>query len=817
MKDRRELLVGGVGAVLGAASCIPPGPDYFPNVVVHAHDGSRALFQDDLLAGRTVLIHCFSISTEPEYRSVERLARVQPYLGDRLGKEVFLYSLTVDPANDTPRALREFARRSGVGPGWLLLTGEPADMELLRSRLFVSPHRHDGPGEDCSMGLARYGNAAVGLWGSVPAQANPEWIARRLSWLQPREQPSGPPRRRGPGPLVAGMLLALLTALPGLAQQPDQGWNYLPCPYAGSPGYPGVPGICHPYPQPRPAMSQQTTSNCPGSCQTRVVTGEGIYPPSNPFNYKDFPGTNFLPTIYTNMFDGTGAEMPNTLPSTPDNPYNLHDGDPVVSQINQTSPEDDLREVFDFILSLGTQEVSGPGEGERTNYEKESIHYRRQGVQAAIELGLDILEGQPVPNRAYSGLPLLHYTGPEKVKVVQPIKDQSGTVIGGNVDVHQVWFDQRIESDTGFLDVSQVKEVPWTVTYTVDVLSRGRDDFSPFVMYFDNPSLVPAGTMPKPHVGMDQSFYDMEDGTRTVFRIKMTKGEYYNLVYTWGWRMHPPRAQVMEGATKKINYPNGAPPVCPAEYQGLTLPQVEQAVFCQPGDPDCTAVRCKPGEARYGSDGQPTACEKAALYAISKIGELAPEKRMWRALLDAKKVAGVGDLKGAAELVRTRAMPAYFDWLNRDELPAGVEPDPDSDITILYVNNTIYGWLTDGAWGRWDQWEERPQTLKVTALNGDNFVHSYTLVDFGGNRGWENQFKSSVKFAGSGCWFTFGRAHWSMPVGGPANPYICVPEANASTAGRYRIEIDLNYDPSRRLRLYQFDPMHHDVAIFSIH
>ncbi len=131
-----------------------------------------------------------------------------------------------------------------------------------------------------------------------------------------------------------GFVLALVWTAPSLAQD----WNYLPCPYAGSPGYPGIPGICHPYPQPRPKPTQQTTSGCPAGCFTKAITGEGIYPPSNPFDYRTFPGTNFLPTIYTNMFDGTGAEMPDTLPSTPDNPYNLHDGDPIVSQINPTSP-----------------------------------------------------------------------------------------------------------------------------------------------------------------------------------------------------------------------------------------------------------------------------------------------------------------------------------------------------------------------------------------------------------------------------------------------------------------------------------------------
>jgi hypothetical protein len=96
-------------------------------------------------------------------------------------------------------------------------------------------------------------------------------------------------------------------------------------------------------------------------------------------------------------------------------------------------------------------------------------------------------------------------------------------------------------------------------------------------------------------------------------------------------------------------------------------------------------------------------------------------------------------------------------------------------------------------------------------------VHSYTIADFGGNRGWENQFKSSVKVAGSGCWFTFGRNWWWIPVGGPVTPYVCVAPTNGLTPGVHKMEIELDYDPSRRLRFYQFDPFHHDVAIYSVH
>ena len=113
-----------------------------------------------------------------------------------------------------------------------------------------------------------------------------------------------------------------------------------PCPPPGKP--PLAPGICHPYPQPRPRPSCQRTTGCPDDCFTKVDTGPGIFPPSNPFAFETFPGTNFLPNVYTNMFDGAGHEIPNTLPSTPDVPYNLQDGDPVVSEINPTSPLDDL-------------------------------------------------------------------------------------------------------------------------------------------------------------------------------------------------------------------------------------------------------------------------------------------------------------------------------------------------------------------------------------------------------------------------------------------------------------------------------------------
>lgn len=212
MKDRRELLAAGAAAIPGIAlglgdGCERParGPNAgdIPNHVVITHQGAKALFYDDLVAGRMVVLHCMSIATEPRYRTVESLARVQPLLAGRLGRDVFFYSLTVDPERDTVNALRDFAARQGAGPGWSFLTGEPAALLDLKERLFShGGHRHapGGEAEDCAMAMLRYGNATVGLWGAVPAASNPEWLVHRLSWVESRERAAGPPQRGGPHP-----------------------------------------------------------------------------------------------------------------------------------------------------------------------------------------------------------------------------------------------------------------------------------------------------------------------------------------------------------------------------------------------------------------------------------------------------------------------------------------------------------------------------------------------------------------------------------------------------------------------------------------
>jgi hypothetical protein len=564
-----------------------------------------------------------------------------------------------------------------------------------------------------------------------------------------------------------------------------------------SPNLPTGPGQCiptvrpdgktvyvgHPCPNVRPPMPNISTVGD----TTTVLTSSSLFSKKDPF-VDPVHATNLLPNFDGNLFDGNGLEMLNTLPSSATNPYNLHD-EPVISSISVASPETDLLHIFKLLKQDKDEEENDKDNGKASLLREKRLPGEiGMNSQQLAQRALDILEGNAITDRVYSGMSVLHYKGPEKVAKVDPVTK--------NVNIHQIWYGSHIESDAAFVDVSQVKEVPFTITYTVDVLNRGEDDFAPMVMYLDDPALSMPGMPPMPHTSMDTTFFPMADGKRYIFKMKMPPGKYYNLSYTWGWREHPPRVQVTENANKKLPNEAGIP---------RTMVQWEQDVF---------------GVA-------PTASIENKLAAIAKIGELAPEKRMWQAMRtavgypnDTATTTATPTSDEATRKLMDEALAAFDDWGHRTRLPRGIIADPNADATLFYVNNTIYGQMKGGGRPELNKWRLRGTNVKITLLNGDHFLHSYLNPDFGGTRGWENQFQSTKDIGGSGCWFTFGRFQWWMNVGGPLGMVNVQPVNGVGLNGipsMHKIDFTMNYEPSPRLRMYQFDPVHHETAIFSLH
>lgn len=158
---------------------------YFPNVVLRTQDDKPVRFYDDLVKDKVVTINMFFAECEEICPLViANLVKVQKLLGDKVGRDIFMLSISLKPQTDTPAALKSYAEMHGAGPGWTFLTGDPADVERLRRSLgFTNPDSRVDKDINQHIGNVRYGNEPLMLWGACPGQARPEWIVESISWM----------------------------------------------------------------------------------------------------------------------------------------------------------------------------------------------------------------------------------------------------------------------------------------------------------------------------------------------------------------------------------------------------------------------------------------------------------------------------------------------------------------------------------------------------------------------------------------------------------------------------------------------------------
>jgi len=140
-----------------------PAHNYFTDVALTDQNGKPVRFYSDVLQGKTVVIESFFTSctgTCPLMNST--FAKIQNAVGDRLGKDVVLVSITVDPETDTPAKLKEYAAHMKARPGWVFLTGkkENVDQALHKLGLKVATREEH-------KNLFLVGNEPKGVWKKV--------------------------------------------------------------------------------------------------------------------------------------------------------------------------------------------------------------------------------------------------------------------------------------------------------------------------------------------------------------------------------------------------------------------------------------------------------------------------------------------------------------------------------------------------------------------------------------------------------------------------------------------------------------------------
>jgi protein SCO1/2 len=170
------------------ASAVRWGADYFPNVALTNQDGEQVRLWDDLLKDKIVVVeliytHCqFTCPLE-----TARLAQVQRILGDRVGKDVFFISITLDPRRDTPEVLKAYAEKFHVGPGWQFVTAHPGDVKLVSQKLgLISTSRDPTPiNRDGHTPELMIGNVATGVWMRNSALDNAQLLATTIRRFLP--------------------------------------------------------------------------------------------------------------------------------------------------------------------------------------------------------------------------------------------------------------------------------------------------------------------------------------------------------------------------------------------------------------------------------------------------------------------------------------------------------------------------------------------------------------------------------------------------------------------------------------------------------
>ena len=183
--QRRELFTNLTKSPLRSGSL---GAKFFTNAKLLTHEGKEVKFYDDLIKGKQVLLNLMYTNCRGACTPITaNLRKVYDELKDRMGRDIFMYSISLKPEEDGPAELKRFAEMHGVpaGPGWTFLTGDPYDITTIRFRLM----RWRNPGRDLNASqhsrMLRVINEPINRWSGCSALASHDTIMRVVSFVEP--------------------------------------------------------------------------------------------------------------------------------------------------------------------------------------------------------------------------------------------------------------------------------------------------------------------------------------------------------------------------------------------------------------------------------------------------------------------------------------------------------------------------------------------------------------------------------------------------------------------------------------------------------
>lgn len=365
-----------------------------------------------------------------------------------------------------------------------------------------------------------------------------------------------------------------------------------------------------------------------------------------------------------------------------------------------SSPNDDLRDGLQALF-MSAQANEG------------------QAMRAAARDLLDILEGT-TEGRIYDGFAMLNYNqggflpdhvpGEYKMKVVRDTGETYVSPFDGEtrkiweIDVNMLYYDGQIDSDTFLvkfpIDVHEADA--FRVNYRI--YSLVQEDFSPTVVMLDKRQAL--NTVQFPFKGMDSVWIAFFPGQVLNVTVNYPPARNLRGVYTWGWRVHPPRIQFLQPVYEIVNAHTGN-----VELE----PQGESYVF-----------------------------RNRTNLTLENISRAAPEKKIYNLAKDVLAGANAFNVVQAMAFPNRGARGTWTEWASllkdQRQLPPeawdilaaedGLSPGYYGDYKMLtvYMNNELYG---EGPWENEVIGWEQSDTFRIKLINLDKHTHYFRNVDFG--------------------------------------------------------------------------------------
>jgi cytochrome oxidase Cu insertion factor (SCO1/SenC/PrrC family) len=176
VNDAASKSAAGADAQPETSSISDTASEYFPNLELLTQDNKPVRFYNDLLKGKVVLINFLFTTCQGVCSPMTaNMVKVQNYLGERVGREVNIISISVDPLTDTPAVLKKYADSFKTQPGWYFLTGDKKNVDWVLYKLggYVEDKQQHSS-------ILIIGNETTGEWMKVPAMSNPTEIANAV-------------------------------------------------------------------------------------------------------------------------------------------------------------------------------------------------------------------------------------------------------------------------------------------------------------------------------------------------------------------------------------------------------------------------------------------------------------------------------------------------------------------------------------------------------------------------------------------------------------------------------------------------------------